>query len=76
MVVIAIVAIVLADLLVQNAAGPLLLQPHKTITSCKICEKQKNCSLVPRPATFSVARRKVFRVTENGAGLGTRLEEL
>ena len=34
------------------------------------------CSLVPRPATFSVARRKViFRATENGAGLGTRLVE-
>ena len=31
-------------------------------------------SLVPRPATFSVTQRKVTGCnTENGAGLGTRL---
>ena len=38
-----------------------------------LLQKVVTCSLVPRPVTFSVARRNIFRVTENGAGLGTRL---
>ena len=38
------------------------------------CPVYHSISLVPWPTTFSVTRRKVtVRVTENGAGLGTRL---